>query len=109
MDKEGNKAGDDIIIYDRLRFPTIRILEKNNFAQKEKILFEAVYCYIEAKHNLELDLDKENTLDKALNQIKIIKSLRRPERSLTLLVTQTLLNKKFRMRPITFILIFIIY
>ncbi|NGX63040.1 MAG: hypothetical protein KR126chlam6_00446 [Candidatus Anoxychlamydiales bacterium] len=77
---DGKKYGDDIIIYDRLRFPTIRMLGENNFAQKEDVPFEAVYSYIEAKHNLELGNEENSTLKKALKQIQDIHSLKRPDR-----------------------------
>ncbi len=98
VDKEGNEAGDDIIIYGRLRFPSIRMLGQDNFAQKERIPFEAVYCYIEAKHNLELDKVKESTLNKALNQIQKIKSLKRSERSLSQITEACNLGKNFELK-----------
>lgn len=81
--------GDDIIIYDRLRFPTLRMLKENNFAQKEYVPIEAVYAYIEAKHNLEfedevnVDNKRSRSLKKALKQIKDIRSLKRPIRPLS--------------------------
>ena len=45
--------------------------------------FEAVYCYIEAKNNLELDTKNDSTLSTALTQIENIKTLQRPDRPLT--------------------------
>ncbi len=81
IDKYGSKAGDDIIIYDKLRFPTIRMLG-DDFAQKEQVPVEAVYCYIEAKHNLELDNAVDSTFNKSLSQIKEIKKITRPDRPL---------------------------
>src|SRR6266496_3746 len=47
---DGKVAGDDIIIFDQERFPTLRLLEDNTFAQKQHIPIEAIYVYIEAKH-----------------------------------------------------------
>lgn len=86
-DRYGTVAGDDIIIYDRLRFPTIRMLGEN-FSQKEQVPIEAVYCYIEAKHNLELDDDEEATFKKALRQLKEIRKMEREPRPLNQ-VTET--------------------
>src|SRR5262249_21823428 len=45
----GNPAGDDLVIYDRDRFSTLRMIEQDNFARKEEIPLEAVCAYIEAK------------------------------------------------------------
>lgn len=82
IDRKGRKAGDDIVIYDKLRFPTLRMLDED-FAQKECVPFEAVYACFEAKHNLELDTDLEkSSFNKAINQIKQIRTLDRPKRSL---------------------------
>ena len=48
----GDAVGDDIIIFHRERFGTLRLLEQDTFAQKEKIPLETVCAYIEAKHTL---------------------------------------------------------
>lgn len=77
IDKYGNKAGDDIIIYDQERFPTLRLLESNNFSNKSEIPFEAVYAYIEAKNTLYIEENGGQSLDKALSQIENIKNLKR--------------------------------
>lgn len=66
----GVKEGDDIIIYDRDRFPTLRLLEKDNFEIKEQIPIEAVYAYIEAKHSLTSD-----AFTKSISQIVKVKKL----------------------------------
>ncbi len=92
IDKYGCKAGDDIIIYDRMRFPTIRMLN-DDFAQKEQVPIEAVYCYIEAKHNLELDNTGDCTFNKALDQLHDIKRLKRSERSLNQITETFSLDK----------------
>src|SRR5580692_9222880 len=47
VNAEGQAAGDDIIIYDRIRFPTLRALGQEDYSLKEKIPIEAVYAYIE--------------------------------------------------------------
>lgn len=46
VDELGNKAGDDIIIFDQVNFPTLRTLGNNQFLRKENIPIEAVYAYI---------------------------------------------------------------
>ncbi|MFN8360587.1 MAG: DUF6602 domain-containing protein [Candidatus Kapaibacterium sp.] len=66
----GEKAGDDIIIYDRDRFPTLRLLEQDNFEIKEQIPIEAVYAYIEAKHSLTIE-----AFTKSMSQIIEAKKL----------------------------------
>jgi hypothetical protein len=70
VNQQGDKAGDDIIIYDQERFPTLRLLPKDDFTLKEEIPIEAVYAYLEIKHNLTKD-----TLDKALKQVIAVKKL----------------------------------
>lgn len=66
----GETAGDDIIIYDQSKFPTLRLTEKSSFARKEMIPVEAVYAYIEAKHTL-----NKETLQVAFKQIGKIKEV----------------------------------
>jgi len=64
----GEMAGDDILIYDQVRFPTARLL-KDDLSQKEQVPVEAVYAYIEAKHGLALEgADSDATLSRALSQ-----------------------------------------
>lgn len=70
VNENGVKAGDDIIIFDQERFPTLRLLPKDDFSLKEEIPIEAVYAYLEIKHNL-----TEDTLDKALKQVSNVKKL----------------------------------
>ena len=74
---DGDCAGDDLIIFDRIRFPTLRILRQDSFARKEQIPVEAVYAYIEAKHTLEIDGDSGQSLKKASTQTARVKSLAR--------------------------------
>lgn len=69
VDREGNKEGDDIIIYDKIKHPTIN-LYKEDYSRKENIPIEAVYAYIEAKHTITLE-----QFDKALDQVKKIKKI----------------------------------
>jgi hypothetical protein len=79
---DGKQAGDDIIIFDHERFPTLRLLENQDFAQKQKIPAEAVYCYIEAKHSIPLDAAGSAVLEKALSQVSAVKLLERDRVSL---------------------------
>lgn len=70
-------AGDDIIIYERSRFPTLALREQDNFARKEFIPIEAAYCYIEAKHTIVLAGDGPHSLKKACEQVAAAKELMR--------------------------------
>jgi|SRR5919199_1088149 hypothetical protein len=76
---DGDIAGDDIIIFDHERFPTLRLLEDNTYAQKQSIPIEAIYAYIEAKHTLYLEGDGGQSLRKACEQVAAVKSLQRPQ------------------------------
>lgn len=67
---DGRKQGDDIIIYDKSRFPTLRTRPIRAFERKENIPIEAIYAYIEAKHTLTKD-----SLVKSLAQVKAVKQL----------------------------------
>jgi len=80
----GEKAGDDIIIYDRMRFPTLRALEEDDYSSKEQVPIEAVYAYIEAKHSICIEGDGGTSFQKALTQVGQVKRLcdRRPSVSL---------------------------
>jgi hypothetical protein len=85
VSRDGQKAGDDIIIYDQERFPTLRQLEKNDFSRLEIVPIEAVYVYIEAKHTLNFcEEAKKCTLVKAMAQVRAVKAqiLRREKVSL---------------------------
>lgn len=72
----GETAGDDVIIYDQERFPTLRLLNKDNFSRLENIPIEAVYAYIEAKHTLDLKKDiTKCVFSKSIEQCKKVKDL----------------------------------
>ncbi|MCY7977718.1 hypothetical protein P8843_13890 [Bacillus inaquosorum] len=43
---DSRKEGDDIIIFDQERFPTLRNNKKEDYSRKENIPIEAVYAYI---------------------------------------------------------------
>ncbi|UCS95037.1 hypothetical protein KZP23_08515 [Echinicola marina] len=76
VDSKGNTAGDDIIIYDQERFPTLKLVHRNDYSRKEKIPIEAVYAYIEAKHNILINDDPNKcVLRKAIAQCTSVKEL----------------------------------
>ena len=75
IDAQGTKAGDDIIIFDRHRFPTVSLRERDDLSRKESVPIEAVYCYIEAKHTINLEGDDPQSLSKACQQIANVKRL----------------------------------
>lgn len=87
--KDGERAGDDIIIYDRLRFPMLRMLGEDDYSQKQLVPVEAVLAYIEAKHSLILDRPKKGSkwkgqsLDKACEQVGAVKAISRWHRQVT--------------------------
>lgn len=71
ISKDGERAGDDIIIYDKMNFPLIRQSRLNDFSLKQQVPIESVYAYIECKNSIE----KQDILDKALAQVKEVKTL----------------------------------
>lgn len=77
----GQLAGDDIIIYDAARFPTLRALGQD-LTLLEQVPAEAVLAYIEAKHTLYLDDAPKHAgqhLAKALQQVSAVKSVPRAQ------------------------------
>jgi hypothetical protein len=76
VNEHDETAGDDIIIYDASRFPTLRVLDSEE-KEKEWIPVEAVYAYIEAKHTLNLvgTEDDGSSLQKAMKQVAEVKKL----------------------------------
>ena len=79
---DGNSAGDDIIIYDHERFPTLRLFSDESYARKQDVPVEAVYAYIEAKHTLHIAGDAADAqgLLKACSQVSAVKRIRREPR-----------------------------
>ena len=75
VDVKGECAGDDIIIYDRARFPTLRLLKDEDYSRKERIPIEAVYAYIEAKTTLEIEGDGNSSLQHSSQQLGRVRSL----------------------------------
>ncbi|KZE17835.1 DUF6602 domain-containing protein, partial [Sphingomonas hankookensis] len=74
---DGQEAGDDLVIYDRLSYPTLRSSIAPNYAIKEQVPVEAAYAYIECKHGLSLGatLGASQTLAKAVEQVRAAKRL----------------------------------
>jgi hypothetical protein len=76
VSESGEMAGDDIIIFDQERFPTLRLNDKDDFSRKEQIPIEAVYAYLEIKHTIILGKsDSRSSLIHAVSQVKKIKEL----------------------------------
>lgn len=71
VSSDGQKAGDDVIIYDKLACPTLRPGSGIRFATKEQIPIEGVYAYIECKHSIK----GEEVFSKAVEQARAVKSL----------------------------------
>ena len=74
---DGQSAGDDLIIYDSERFPTLRIFPQERYDTKQDIPIEAVYAYIEAKHTLHIngDIHDGQSLLKACSQVATVKRI----------------------------------
>lgn len=70
VSKDGDKVGDDVIIYDKLNFPTLRFLNDDDLIIKQQVPIESVYAYIEIKNTL----DEPNLL-KAVSQVKAVKEM----------------------------------
>jgi hypothetical protein len=69
--KNGDKAGDDLIIYDKMSSPTLRSGMSRQFPVKERIPVDAVYAYIECKHSI----TDATVLEKAITQAQAVKKL----------------------------------
>lgn len=72
---DSKTAGDDIIVFERSRFPTLALRDRDDYARKEFVPIEAVYCYIEAKHTLNLEGNDPQSLSYACEQISNVKEL----------------------------------
>ena len=72
---DGQSAGDDIVIYDKERFPTLRVFPQESYDRKQDIPIEAVYAYIEAKYTLHIngDINDRQCLLKASSQVATVK------------------------------------
>jgi hypothetical protein len=74
---DGQSAGDDIIIYDKERFPTLRVFSQESYDRKQDIPIEAVYAYIEAKYTLHIngEINDGQSLIKACSQVAAVKGI----------------------------------
>jgi hypothetical protein len=84
VNPRGESAGDDIFIYERIRFPTFRGLPDADYSSKERIPIEAIYCYVEAKHTLHIVGNDGQSLKKAVEQVKAVKTLCRERKAVPL-------------------------
>jgi len=75
VNARGDAQGDDIVIFDRMRFPTIRGIDYADYSRKEQVPIEAVYASIEAKHTLNIEGDDGSSLAKAVRQVSWAKLL----------------------------------
>jgi transposase-like protein len=75
VDAKGNTEGDDVIIYDRIRYPRLRPTDDTDTETKQRIPIEAAYAYIEAKNTLTLIGDDGQSLSKALKQVNSVKAI----------------------------------
>lgn len=73
---DGDPVGDDVVVYDRLRYPTLRLLGEDDYSQKELVPAEAVYAYIEAKHTLYFG-GGGDSLETAAKQVAKVKAVTR--------------------------------
>lgn len=71
VSENGEKAGDDLIIYDKMSSPTLRSSMARQFPVKEQIPVDAVFAYIECKHSI----SDSAVLQKAVNQAEDVKKL----------------------------------
>jgi hypothetical protein len=74
INRSGQTAGDDILIYDRMRYPTARLLGED-LTIKENVPIEAIFAYVEAKHTLEIEGDTGQSLTRAIQQVRDVKTL----------------------------------
>jgi hypothetical protein len=83
VDESGAKAGDDIILFEKSRFPTLAIRGQANFARKEFVPIDAIYSYLEAKHTVDLTGEGTQSLQHACRQVQDVKALcdKRPRKN----------------------------
>jgi hypothetical protein len=75
VNAEGESAGDDIVIFEQSRFPTLDLRGTGSYENKEFIPIEAAYAYIEAKHSLHLEGEGGQSLKRAVDQVEKVKQL----------------------------------
>lgn len=82
--EDGKKAGDDIVLFDQHRFPTLRPLG-DDLSVKQNVPAAGVLAYIEAKHTLYLEHSPGQSIDKAVRQIAGVKSIHRAPVPMTMI------------------------
>ncbi len=93
--QNGQKSGDDIIIYDRQSAPLLRPGSEGKFLRKEEVPIESIFAYIEAKNTIELTKQSSGTyIGKAIEQVKGVKALPRERRSLENLIDSVTLDPR---------------
>jgi hypothetical protein len=75
VSRSGEVAGDDIVVFERARFPTIAGRGRNEYLRKEFVPIEAAYAYIEAKHSIYLGGEGPQSLRHAVEQVSRVKAL----------------------------------
>jgi hypothetical protein len=75
VSKDNQSAGDDIIVYNRETFPSLRLLPQDRYDRKNHIPIEAVCAYIEAKYTIYIKGTGRQSLSKALSQVSEVKSV----------------------------------
>ncbi len=73
--REGEMIGDDILIYEKMSFPTVSARGDLSLMRKEKVPVDAIYTYIEAKHSVVLEGEGPQSLNKAIQQVDNVKKL----------------------------------
>lgn len=71
----GEVAGDDIIVFERASFPSLRLQQRDDFSRKEYVPIEAVYAYLETKYTLNTYGTDGQSLTKAATQVAAVKTL----------------------------------
>ncbi len=105
VDCHGERRGDDIIVYDASRFPTLRGLRGKKKRVKERVPAEAVLAYLEVKHTLYVKQrtpkkNKGQSLATACRQVEAVKRLRRAPVPLEMITPRYALPKDtIKQRP----------
>lgn len=97
---DDKKAGDDILIFERSRFPTLAARNRHEYLRKEQVAIEGIYCYIEAKHTINLEGDDPQSMSRALSQVAAVKTLcaQRKPLKLTDIAPNVSLSSKFEVK-----------
>jgi hypothetical protein len=72
----GEEEGDDLIIYDRMNYPCLRV-DRGGLSLKQRIPIEAVYAYIEAKNcrTIVVDDSDNESIARAVAQVAKVRKL----------------------------------